>query len=103
MEWKHQTPSTLILRPETDAGEDVGELAFGTRVREDGIDFEVHQADVAFLNGWFQPLERLLVIAESGVDRRHRVRRDVALTLQLLQVREHRSEEHTSELQPRGL
>ena len=32
----------FLLWSETNAREDVGELAFGAELREDGIDFEVH-------------------------------------------------------------
>ena len=58
-----------MLRSETDAGEDVGELALGAEPRENGIDFQIHQPDITLFHCGFEPLEGLLVIAKSGVYR----------------------------------
>ncbi len=41
------------LWSETNAGEDVCELPLGTELREDWIDFEVHQPDVPFFDCFF--------------------------------------------------
>ena len=72
------------LWPQADACEDVGEFAFVAEFREDRIDFQVHQPDVAFFDGCLQPLERLIFIAESRINRGDRVGRNVPFTLQLL-------------------
>ena len=63
-----------FLWAEADASEDVRELAMRAELREDGIDFQIHQPDVALLDGGLEPLERLFVVAKPGVYRGNRVR-----------------------------
>src|ERR1051325_5968068 len=81
---RFRTDLLKALWAETNPSEYVSELAFGAQLREDRIDLEIHQPDVTFFNRSLQPLERLLVIAESAVNRSHGVGRNIALALQLL-------------------
>ena len=63
-----------LLWAKADAREDVCELAMRAEPRENGIDFQIHQPDVALLDCGLEPLERLLVIAKSSVYRGYRIR-----------------------------
>src|SRR5688572_17021800 len=76
-------------RTQTNAGEDICESSLGTQFRKNRIDLQIHQPDIPPFHCFVQPLERLFLIAEAGVDRSDCVWRDVTLLLKLLQIVEY--------------
>jgi len=55
--------------------EEILEAFIGTQFREHRVDLQVHQPNIALFVSLLQPLECLVLVAESGVNRRDRVGR----------------------------